>query len=1086
MTEAVARRDISSLKELCKGHLKTRILETASLDEKLYGGHVYYTACSAECKNANTSCSSEVEDVNEMGTAGINYLALLKGSVTNENEEWHQLPRIIKEVHSLKTTHVLRVGYETLLLIAKQMKKVSSPRVPENEAGQTENTPACFLKENENNLVVLLNTTMGNSHFVIRNIIKNIMKELVSFSKEPCILSNENWSSHTRTEIALAMKTITLTASVHDIEQLNNKKSGDKIAKLLLLSDHVQYAPFLSGVDLTCVGSRNIRMLASRLPDVERKGVYDILCRLNSVNCVFFSDAQTVHSEEMHCKCFSVKNENVRVEYFESLMKDQSVVEDRLDLIVQYLMHNQILTSKENQKRLRQLFQTLVRVIRHKVVTKHKYVVENKLVDAKNERSMGYFRQIIQIVLAMAHGTNYCRLLQGLNYLKILTETKDVQEYIPESKLREILFKALAETHKEIREIAVLFKMDICVEQVERILECSNNNELHGMALLLAANITELNKEKVTAIFKSALERMRSNKGSPTIYKEIHVLWSIFNSLPEDRLFLEGNRLNPVHVVETKKRKAFGVSEIDIVQTYKIDIPYKIGEIYDELILPIFRKSLKVLQTREIYLSENTEESHGEKPENAEISHSADYLQNWYTVRECIMFITVYAITSRDKECLDLLTNALLTVGGHLGVIMTASDAIKSILLYYDSPEETLAYAKNVLNLVITKDLKNIRRDGGIPYVFKALSASECNSKSKLATHYIMKEAIQRSFSLIENRWMFKPVRENSELTFTEDLGISGLVVSKASLEATPEVSNEKYLIHYLNILKSISSDGIFKYDMRVYEPSLFLLSALLMSHRTWKVRNTSLMLYTTLIKKMCKEALNTQEDARYSKISVNQTSKKVLCDCLEYFNMSNDQNGIFSCLVFFSRINEISERERELLKSIRCTSLCKRTRKKIDQILYKTPDQEDDLILSSHKLVPAHVKDTMARVSLNDSENRKEFNALQKCAGISNECMSLESELLEVIGSEDDNVREWAVSQYTPDHSYEYALHKLIRTAKCKACLHKRISYTNNSTECIAGTEQFPSERLNMFRDIPYELFLLQGDQKSTAYAEI
>ncbi|KAI5154575.1 hypothetical protein NEPAR06_1229 [Nematocida parisii] len=1076
MVETVARKESFALKDLCKGHLKAHIIETDSLDKKLHGGHLYYLAHAERCLNESIECTSNIEDVDDMKCSCIDYLVFLKGALTNDKLVWNKLVKVIKKVRELKTTHELRVGYETILLLAKQMRKVteSSGLIKRGTENTTKiETPGCILKDNEDLLVETLNSIMSNSHFVIRNIIKNIVKELVGGCLESSLLNNVNWSVHNRTSITLSMKSVRLSASEGDIFLLNDKKSGDKITKLLLLADHMQYAKMLQEVDFTSVGARNIRILSSKLSNAIRREIFAILVEHGSLNCVFFTDACSVIPEDMHEKCIGTKNENVRVEYFESLLKDQATIESRLGKIVRWLQYNQILMANENQKRVRLLFYTVVKAMRYKVVTKYKYLVENQLEDNKNQKSMVLFKEIIEIVLGMAESTNYCRVLQGLHYLKVLIETKDVQDHVPEKRFKEIILNALTETHKEVREISASFKMDITAKQIDSAVKSTQNSELHGMALLLADNITEKNRDVIQQIMKNALERIQNAQDLSNVHKDIHVLWSVFNALPADRIFLEGNRINPAHIVETKKRKSFGMPGLNILETYKIDLAYDISDIYNEFILPLFRKSLKILQTREIYLSEHTEVLHTSKERDEE---TTSYLLSWYAIRECIMFIAVHAITTNNVQCLDILTDALLTVGGHLGVIMIASDVIKSILLFCDAPETTLNYAKDLMNLITTKDLKNIRRDGGIPYAFKALSASEGNSKSKIATHYVMKEALQRSFMLIENRFVFKPVRDNFELTFSSDCGISQLQMEKDVSSVEPKIENEKYLIHYLNVLKSISSDGIFKYDMRVYEPSLFLLSAMLISHSNWKVRNTSLMLYTTLIKKMCKETLNTLEDARYSKISVNSTSKKVLCDCLEYFTAQNDKNGIFSCIVFFLRINLIDERERGLLSKIRATSSCKRTCKKIDQILHKTAEPANDIIISAHTVIPRDVENILAMLVSNEDENAVGvYNTGKKCAGIDSGCMKLESEILNILGSEDEYIRDYVVNKYMPNSSYEYALHALVYRARCKVCLKARIDSSMAQMQCILGSEQFPSERLNMFRDFSYELSLLQ-----------
>ncbi|KAI5190022.1 hypothetical protein NEMIN01_0807 [Nematocida minor] len=1044
-----------SIRKLCKKHLKEMIEETVSLEEKLHGGHLYYSKTEAECiLKENSGCSAAVEDVEK--NAGINYLVFVKGKLTNHEMVFDKLEKLVDEVSQLETTHQLRVGYETLLLACKQIRDVQT----------THPDALALLKNNENRMVSVLNDKMANAHFVIRTLIKNIVKEVMKIEGMH-ILENPQWSMQNKTDITLSLKEVVLTVTENDVSLLNDKKCGDKITKLLLLSDHKKYAELIGRLDLNCVGSRNIRILSNRLGENIREEIFRILANSKMFNCVFFASASSTLPEFVIDSCSFLWSEEVRTEYLEVLLKNPNVFEERLPLIVQWLQFNQIIATKENQKRVRACFYTLSKMFRHKIVSKHAYLKSEGIEHAPTDAGMAFFREVISISLSMAESSNYHRQIQGLYYLKTLLEMSMVQNYVPERDYKPIILNALSGTHKEIREIAAQFPVEIDAEQIKNAVLSHRDANIYGMALLFTKNMTA---EKISSVFSFSLKRIAAKDNSDMdIHKDIYLVWNIFNSLPAEKVLIDGNRLNPALLVEKKKRKAFGQTGLDIQSLYTAEIPYKIEEIYKEYILPQFKKSLEIMQTREIYLSEHTEIDES-KSKNTQRT----YVSNWYALRECIVFITVYAVLAKDITCLDMLIDALLSVGGHLGVIMTASDAIKTILVFNDSPENTVKYAQYLMKTIQTRDLKNIRRDGGIPYAFKALSAAESNTKDKPATHYIMKETVRNSFSLIEDLFSFGPIRANPSLTFCEYNSVSRLAVR---VHNEPKIRNEKYLIHYMNILKGVSSDGVFKYDMRVYEPSLFLLSVLLISHSSWKVRNTSLMLYTTLIKKMCKETLNKQEDSKYSKVSVNPVSRQVMFSCLSYFGDKNDLDGVFSCLVFFSRVNEINEAEEKLLAGLKEKTMCARTHQKISQILHRKPSSNVHHVNSSHKSVSQKTKDVLSYVKTELFDKKEEkAEKTYRCPGLENSCMLIESEALNILGNEDSYIREYGLNYLMPNRSYEYVLRALLEKTKCASCLSSRIkTHCSLPTEDTTEDSQFPMEQSNLFRDIEYENKILR-----------
>ncbi|KAH9386938.1 uncharacterized protein NEMAJ01_1834 [Nematocida major] len=1050
----------TDLHALCKKHLKKKVLESAFLEEKIHGGHIYHSNSVGECAEAlSGECSNTVESTEEC--SGIDYIVFLKGQLTNSQEVPENISRLAREISPLRTTHEQRVGYETLLLLVKQMRRshpnnLNDPNNLNSPNPAGEEAPG----ECEEALVPLLDQAMGNSHFVIRKVVKSVVKEMRGVQGFSLLLENSRWSPQSRTELMLAMKE-KCSLSAGDVFLLNEKKSGEKVGKLLLLTEFGEYAESLKEVDFNSVGSRNVRILAEGMQESDRKGVFEVLVQCGSDNCVFFArDSRNLPGFVVE-RCHSVENEHVRVEYFECLVQRWDSGES-LELACKWLESNQIVLVCENQKRVRALFWTLIRNLRNSVITKHEYLLSIGEVSEKVSRRMGYFQRMVETVLSMAHGSNYCRVLQGVHLLKGLVENRITRKYVPEKRWRSAVVKALSDAHKEIREVSATYPVSLSCREVRETILFGREADLHGMTLLFTAELRR--RENLSEFVGELVGRIRGKEPGQDVHREIFVLWSVFNALPREKILLEGNRLNPVILTEKRKKKTLKIPEVPVESTYTVEVRADLGEIYRECILPEFQASLQVLQTREIYVSEKRAK------ENAERVHEKgeNYAVRWYAVRECISFMTVYAITRNDLSPLNDLINGLLTVGGHVGLIMMASDAVKNILVHRDSPEETLSLAKSLFQEILRRDLKNIRRDGGIPYAFKAVSASEGNIREKTATHYIIRRCLESAFSLIENRHDFTPVQRNLSLTLADEHPLVKLSISPRSFQSEPKIRGEKHLIHFMNVLKSISADGIFKYDMRVYEPSLFLLSCLLITHSSWKVRNTALMLYTVLIKKMCKETLNSREDAKYSKVSVCKNSRKVLFDCLQHFQRAGSADGIFSCLVFFCRVNVIDASEEKLLLEIRGESACMRTRRKIEQILFRKSRESTDLVLSQHDLIPETVKNALFGVP-------EIFGPEKICAGHSG-CASAESALLEAVGSEDEHIRRFALSKVAPGMSYEHALRRIIENTRCKNHLKSHLQEAQEAHALHWGSETspFPEEPKNLFRDLPYELSLL------------
>ncbi|OAG29479.1 hypothetical protein NEDG_00612 [Nematocida displodere] len=981
------------------------ITRSRTVEEKLFAAHKYFSTASKEAH-----CLETLE--------GINYLAMVKGKISNRIDITEEIDKIYRTLSQTLSTHHLRVGLEVVVLhVSKLIKSTAITEIPEALSHIATRTDV---------LIPLLNEKMLTSHYVIRMLIKEIVKELVkAFGEE--VLESSLWSPQNRATLLLALSTSEVLPTEEEVRLLNDKEKGESIVTMLQKAEPSTYTEYLNLIECNAVGARNLRVLSKKVSADVRKAVLSALLGAGSLNAVYFVTAREELKEYLVRDCPICDNEEIRTEYLEAVAQRIEASGETVSRVASWLERNQFLGGKEAQKRARASFDVFTRKIKNGFLKRHYYLESVRQEDPALAETVKCFKHIVAIVLTMCASENGFRHLQGLYYLQILQSYPETTAMLSEKEVQRIVLQSISTMQKETREIASKFSVAITPEEVVASVFSPDPSLVYGAALLFTS---QPNSDR-NKLIQLTLGALKESKTLSQTHRAVHVLWSVFNGASGVNILVEGNRLNPYIISEQAKRKAKNMPKLNLSPPKNYtDSIYTIQLCH---IVPLFFQSLSVLQARDIYASTTTTASlSGEQP-------SELFAHHWYILKECSMFLTVFSITSGSTRLVDLFFDTLLKLGGHVGAIMVLSQCIKNILVFFGCPAMRLAYAEALITAVTTKTFKTVRRDGGIPYAFKALSASESMLKHKKTTHYIMKTVIGMAFDLIGE-----------------------------GLPSQAPASSEN-TIHCLNILKGVCNDGIFRYDMREYEPSLFQLSISLISHGNWKIRNAALMLYTTLIKKMCKDTLNalpsSSASAKYAKISVRDGSRKVLLESLAAFDRATDENGVFSCLVFFARVPYLEEEEERALAQLQAQAQARysqRTTQKIAAILTKVADTSSNAeIVNAHHQIPLHVA--------TEAERLKDALSPQSAPLSTLDTLSL----LSILGSEEETVRKHVLNRLGTKHTYEDTVQRLLKntTEKDKKALIAEIEAISSLKAEPEPDALFHPERSNMFRDTAFEI---------------
>ncbi|KAI5172797.1 hypothetical protein NEFER03_1829 [Nematocida sp. LUAm3] len=1061
------------LKKLCRRHLKEETEAMPCIEKKLLAWHIYHLSerPTALCiEKTKTPCSEEVE-TNHLQR--IDYIANVKGLLTNNTTSYKELPRLLKELERLSEIHLQRIGFESLLLLLKQIREI---KVRDKEAFLEVHQS---IEKERDALLFFLNEKISSSHYVVRMLIRDIIKEIFSIWPKSLIESHF-WSEQARTEISLCLTECKIGIEKNELLYLNDKKRGDVLVKILLKTNHSAYSDQLLSFEPMPVGSRNIRILSSKLPEPQKEELFSYLAGKGCLNAIYFISKWDglINYAFLLDSLPKATNEEIRVEYFDALLQKCLSHEKLLPLVYQWLLVNQIIETKENQKRCASLFVVFLRKMRSSFLRKYAFLLESGQEHQETVDHIEVFKKLVNIVLEMCQGTNINRHLLGLNYLLSISQIKESPLFLSEEMKKNIVFTLIKSPNKETRSTASGFSLTFSMEELKESFYAADSSVLHGAILLFLSQ--KRSSEEINHLISFCISILSNSPPSlPHTHKAIHVLWSVYNASFEEKILLEGTRINPFIVSENRKAEDTA-SSFHFTPKYVISTQNAIRTIYQEKIISFFDASLSVLQTREIYSSSLSLVS------SPDMYTDEEYLYHWYILRECMMYMLVYGIVHRDISVIKRLSLSLFTVGGHLGNIMIASESIQTLLLFLGSTEEALSLCKDLLKEIEIKRFKTVRRDGGIPYLFKALCAHEANEKKKTCTHFLFFEVIKKSFSLIKNIQNFTLIRKHLDASFlTDETLFSSL--SMDSEEKELEITNAEMLFHYMNILKELASDGIFKYEVKKYEPYLFLLCISMISHTNWKIRNASLMLFSTLIKKMCGESLNdhihTKQSRRYSKVSVLVHSREILLDALSFYHKKNNESGVFPVLVFFSRLPELLLTESLILKDIckdnayslrvnRKLSLLLELQKEGDPSLTTISEQEEVEIKNAHITI---TESTAEKINLfvnfyneliSQKDNlKKAFNSSE---GKIEEVLSH----LDLLGTEEKHVRDFLLSSL-PDNISRDSILYLLFSSYSSMLLKEKLLLLLPKEENSSSI--FLRERENLFRDIPHELFLLR-----------
>ncbi|KAI5180417.1 hypothetical protein NEOKW01_0721 [Nematocida sp. AWRm80] len=1097
--------DKETVRSQSNNQLLSRIANDKVLEDRVLAAYLYYK----DKKDYNNTKITDREEYK-----GLEYILHCRGKVSNGIVEV-DINRLLEETNNLNTTHELRIGLETLQILLKYLRTNQ-----ESTKGIIDS-----INRSKDNIIRVLEDKLSVSHYVIRIIIREIVKEMVYLLGESVIRSSI-WSENNRLDIQLEIEENTKEITEEEIELLNDKMKGSTMVKILNRTDSSAYSHLLSKVQSNSTGSRNIKQLITKMTERTKENILNKLLKEKSLNAIYFISAlDTTKEIERYC---TTANEEIRIEYLEALVQRTEFTKDTPELVLQWMKYNQIILTKEGQKRTRIFIRAFLKKIKNKYLRRCIYLHTQNIEEEECTKIEGIFKQIVKIAIEMSQSTNYCRQLQGLHYLYSISQIPECNTFLSEDTKKNIIFSTLTTTHKEIREISSLFPVDITLKEIKEAFTQHNSSMLNGVVLLLQQEIIRaiareenINgmKEKINEIITFVLSYLDQNINTTLVYtyRAIHVLWSIFNVSTGYILILDQNRLNPEVLVANQKRRTKNIPPIDLLSTGILIPSERINKIYYDVIENMFNRSVKVLENKEIYCSidrnitgidllDKEEEIDLLEREEKEERTKHYFILHWYILRECCMYQCIRGIITREVSVIDTLLETLFRLGGHLGAIMVIPQCIKILLIHNDSSEQRLALAKEAFRKIEANNFKTVRRDGGIPCAFKAISGSEQNIKDKQSTHYIMRTAIQNAFRQIDSITDRKEVeteeqsksKEEKEIERTMSI-IQTIAFGKENKEE--RVKSLRSLIHYINIVKGVAGDTVFRYDVRIYEPALFQLATSLLAHADWTVQNAALMLYSTLIKKMCKETVNElvleEKKACYTKTTINKDSRQVVLRSLKVYDSQRNVTGVFCCLVFFSRVPSLLKTEEEWLLQMNRSKYPQRIKDKIDSILNRIPADysEEILIDNEHDKIPEEIVSALRIAQTNHSEcipsehkgisednhltdidNNKDLNKTEhKTEAICKSAVEIEA-LLEAISNENPQIREYALSALKVSHSYEYTMRQLLKKTSCKECLRKLLHRRRSQGPILEETEIFPQEHANPFRDISYELSILDN----------
>ncbi|KAI5184300.1 hypothetical protein NEHOM01_0045 [Nematocida homosporus] len=1105
----------------CRKHLRHWIENTQLIEDKLWAGHLYYSRSNQEIKcplKETNKCNDQIET---LPTNALDLAVLVKGQLTSGLDAHTTLASLTQSILSMERLGDLRVGFETLLMAIQQISTSQT-----TNPAHYNDVLLPYLENIKDQLIILLDKKIAGTHYVIRTLIKSVTKELATHFG-PSFLASVHWSDQAKLEMALFFEGSFAVVKQEDIDLINSKGKGDVVLKILRRLDPRDYADLLANIVPNCVGSRNLRVLAARLPPTHQQAIMHVLFGLKSFIVLYFISNQTDLPSYLLSGAVIHRNEEIRTEYFDLLTRRLECSEDTVRLVSGWLQLNQVLQAKENQTRAASAFAFFITKLRNKFLKRYKYIQAKGWSEPTLTAPIAYFTMIVKIVLGMCESQNIIRQLQGLHYLQALCSNPESASFVPTADKERIALSTIGSPYKIIRQAAAQLPLALPFTTVQSAYTAADTALFYGATLLFTTQ--SLSDAQTQQAITFATDQL----ASPSIsilqtHKMVHLLWSIFNSASGRPIIIEAERINPEVMVETHKRQALKHTPLSLYPQVNLNSNQTIEHLYQHLITPLFESSLAIIQSRDIYLSSylneqplsqvttktanntNTTTKNTDSP--PVFADNSEYVHHWYVLRETLLFIQLYAIITKDTTCLDRFCFALLTAGGHLGNIMVSSLCIKNLLLFFNSPTQTTSLAQTYLTEIEHKTFKTVRRDGGIPYLFKAICASETNLKQKPATHLILTTCIQKAFSLITNALTLPPIKNNTACLPDPD----AFLLTQLSITSVPPstpleacIRQPDLLIHYLCLLKGVAGDSIFRYGIKQYEPALFLLSTILISHSNWKIRNAALMLYTTLIKKMCKETLNgflsSSISPKYTKIAVLKESRQVLLSCLTFFTDTNDYNGIFSTLVFFCRLPDLTATESSFLTSLLPNTSSKSYPARIIQKLQliitahhsqpQSPQPQADsnqLIRNAHLQIPPTISEALDKlpptiltdllpsttppnpIPSNTTPPNPIPNSFTTCQG-PHICMQATATLLSLLSHEDPRIKTYILNRLNFPYTHEYAQYLLITQAKCKSCLLKAIqASTTPSPIHTSESSLFPPDAEHFFRDSVYESILI------------
>ncbi|KAI5188582.1 hypothetical protein NECID01_0195 [Nematocida sp. AWRm77] len=1148
---------------MCRMHLNKRIQDhKAKLQTRIEAAQAYYAREKPEtkCWCKDTACSNEIE---EDTATGLEYFARVKGKLRNKWALAQELPRLLTNLEAVLPMTEVNIGFQVLAELLEREDHFQSALADEEFVGR-------FLQIVSCKLPAMCSTARTAAGTIGHALFKRLGDRF---------LVSPGWDAQTKDQVVEMMGIATPPLTKEDIEGMNRTKPTRHALQTLLCRAPEEYACFLEGFIPTVMGSRALSTLSDLLCPSSRTKLCSLLVDARALVAVYF--AETVHAlppETAHAYR-TTENEGVQAKYFAVLGEKTQPTLHVLELAEKWLVCNQIVQTKELQTSLGKSFGVFVKRV------KRAYKQEFDDADACREtrtpegkKAFLCFKRIAELVLAMCTGTNHNRKLQGFAYLhSIYKEQQAWVAFVPSNTVLSLVLDGLHSSYSTIKEAAGQFAVEIPNERVQRHIREENMHGVYGDALGLSRQARGERSRAHSVLLESMCTRLAETECTPTFrtHLELRVVWSLFSIDTVHRVLLDDWSVNQEVVVERGKgmaqagRASYALST-DHFSVFSKEKEWSAERVYAEIVEPFFEKTLDFLQSKETYFSLETQKGSGESRGSGESGESGesgspterDFLVHWYNLRECCLFMCVYGIRSESPEyILGKLFTALLSVGAHIGVSMVVFRCIKNILVYFGRRELTLACARTVLKAVHSKGFKTVRRDGGIPYAFKAIAGSERSKKEKPVTCYILKEMIERAFALSSglSRSLFQgqenvnvnvnvkgdvdgadvdgadvdgadvgglcfrdfpiPVSISSVGGDGRDGGVSTkskveeevLVSGLASLtvdrrapngpstSAALPLDDETELIHCLNILKGVIDDRVYRCSIKEFEPYLFRLSLQLLSHTHWRVRNTAIMLFAMLIKKVCKETFNPEKTRagllKHRKISVHPKTSRAVLECLEAFHRQRNESGVFPCLVFFSRVLGLSSEEEAVLWGIQragCygSRVHNQIRSILEPVLAET-EEKSKPIINCHNDISEEYKEFLEVYQKYEEMHAAEHLSKQQVS----ELCRCESQLLSMLGSEDASFRKSVIKHISPGCSYESVLHGVVERTKCADCLFLLIGDSSEEERvpqagsALQGEEEgegegegkeeepttiFLSEAENVFRDTEYEKYLV------------